>query len=234
MVGPTCQNHKNKDARYRIISDDEDTLFYCEKCSIYLASQGFSVEKLQPPSSVQSQPQFCQEPNMEPICNSEIGNELQTHIDHVLRNLEEKEEAIRQKIQDAEQYKHEIEQNLDAYFKRIMDFVQEKKKEFKRFVESEHRKLLQGYQESEVQIQKALIETYDIKDQISDRQLDYSERSYFKNCIMKSRIMCEKLDVLKDENKKDIVTIDLSEILRIVDENLKIKVKVAETQASEQ
>jgi hypothetical protein len=50
---------------------------------------------------------------------------------------------------------------------------------------------------------------------------------------MKSRIMCEKLDVLKDENKKDIVTIDLREIIRIIDQNLKIKVKVADTLATE-
>jgi len=59
-IGPTCQNHKNKDARYRIISDDEDTLYYCEKCSIYLASQGFPVEKLQAQANPQSHPQFYQ------------------------------------------------------------------------------------------------------------------------------------------------------------------------------
>ena len=41
---------------------------------------------------------------------------------------------MRQKIQDAEQYKAEIEQNLDSYFAQILNFVQEKKKEFKRFV----------------------------------------------------------------------------------------------------
>lgn len=47
--------------------------------------------------------------------------------------------------------------NLDAYFKKIMDYIGEKKKEFKKFVENEHRKLLQGYQEHEVQIQNAII-----------------------------------------------------------------------------
>lgn len=46
--------------------------------------------------------------------------------------------------------------------------------------------------------------------------------------------MCEKLDVIKGENKKDIVTIDLTEILRIVDENLKIKVKAADTLATDE
>jgi hypothetical protein len=49
---------------------------------------------------------------------------------------------------------------------------------------------------------------------------------------MKTRIMCEKLDIMKGENKKDIVTIDLSEIVRIIDENLKIKVKVADNMES--
>lgn len=44
--------------------------------------------------------------------------------------------------------------------------------------------------------------------------------------------MCEKLDIMKGENKKDIVTIDLSEIVRIIDENLKIKVKVADNMES--
>ncbi len=72
-ISVTCQNHKNKEARYRIISDDEDTLYYCEKCSIYLASQGFPVEKLQ---SVNLRPHFYQEALIEPVCNSEISNEL--------------------------------------------------------------------------------------------------------------------------------------------------------------
>lgn len=47
VSGVVCQNHKAKEAKYRIVSEDDDTLFYCEKCSIFLASQGFAVEKLE-------------------------------------------------------------------------------------------------------------------------------------------------------------------------------------------
>lgn len=47
---------------------------------------------------------------------------------------------------DAEQYRQEIESNLDTYFKKISEYVSEKKKEFKKFVECEHKKLIQGYE----------------------------------------------------------------------------------------
>lgn len=40
-----CTNHPNKTAKY-IVESDEESLFYCEKCAILLASQGFKVCKL--------------------------------------------------------------------------------------------------------------------------------------------------------------------------------------------
>jgi hypothetical protein len=40
-----CTNHPNKVAKYYVESDEE-TLFYCEKCAILLASQGFKVAKM--------------------------------------------------------------------------------------------------------------------------------------------------------------------------------------------
>lgn len=42
---PACQSHENKQAKYYVYSDDE-TLMYCEKCAILLASQGFKVVKI--------------------------------------------------------------------------------------------------------------------------------------------------------------------------------------------
>jgi predicted SprT family Zn-dependent metalloprotease len=38
----TCINHQLKPARFKAVSDEAD-LFYCEKCAILLASQGFKV-----------------------------------------------------------------------------------------------------------------------------------------------------------------------------------------------
>ncbi len=40
-----CTNHPNKIAKY-FVESDEETLFYCEKCAILLASQGFKVGKM--------------------------------------------------------------------------------------------------------------------------------------------------------------------------------------------
>lgn len=37
------------------------------------------------------------------------------------------------------------------------------------------------------------------------------------------------MDLAKDEHKKDIVTIDLSEIIRIIDDNLKIRVNSSDS-----
>jgi hypothetical protein len=41
-----CQNHDTKVAKYIVDSDDE-TLPYCEKCAILLASQGFKVVRME-------------------------------------------------------------------------------------------------------------------------------------------------------------------------------------------
>ena len=44
--GPVCSNHPNKSGKYFIISDDdEESMDYCEKCAILLASQGFKVNR---------------------------------------------------------------------------------------------------------------------------------------------------------------------------------------------
>ena len=40
-----CINDPQKVAKYMTSSEDE-TLYYCEKCAILLASQGFAVQKL--------------------------------------------------------------------------------------------------------------------------------------------------------------------------------------------
>lgn len=43
--GDCCSNHAEKQAKFKAHSEESD-LFYCEKCAILLASQGFKVEKL--------------------------------------------------------------------------------------------------------------------------------------------------------------------------------------------
>lgn len=40
-----CTNHQSKVAKY-VVESDEETMFYCEKCAILLASQGFKVSKM--------------------------------------------------------------------------------------------------------------------------------------------------------------------------------------------
>jgi hypothetical protein len=47
--GDYCSNHPGKTAKFRVCSEEND-LFYCEKCAILLASQGFKVEKLMNPN----------------------------------------------------------------------------------------------------------------------------------------------------------------------------------------
>ena len=42
-----CENHPNKKGKYSVVSEEEEEqIFYCEKCAILLASQGFQVSKL--------------------------------------------------------------------------------------------------------------------------------------------------------------------------------------------
>lgn len=45
----TCVNHADRLASHQLVSSSaHPDMFYCEKCSIMLASQGFSVVKLNP------------------------------------------------------------------------------------------------------------------------------------------------------------------------------------------
>lgn len=38
----SCQNHESKPAQFRVLTEG-DIMFYCERCAISLASQGFNV-----------------------------------------------------------------------------------------------------------------------------------------------------------------------------------------------
>lgn len=42
----TCVNHPEKESSFYVRSDEEEYIFYCEKCAILVACQGFKVEKI--------------------------------------------------------------------------------------------------------------------------------------------------------------------------------------------
>ena len=49
LPGKTCLNHQDRKASYQLLrSTGALDIFYCEKCSIKLASQGHSVLRLNP------------------------------------------------------------------------------------------------------------------------------------------------------------------------------------------
>ena len=50
-----CINDPHKAAKF-VTYSEEETLYYCEKCAILLASQGFSVMKLNVGESVEINP----------------------------------------------------------------------------------------------------------------------------------------------------------------------------------
>ena len=50
-----CTNEHNKVAKFLTYSEEE-TLYYCEKCAILLASQGFTVVKLNTGESMEINP----------------------------------------------------------------------------------------------------------------------------------------------------------------------------------
>jgi len=52
---PFCINDPHKNAKY-LINSEEETLYYCEKCAILLASQGFTVLKIQTTDSIEINP----------------------------------------------------------------------------------------------------------------------------------------------------------------------------------
>lgn len=64
----TCQTHEGKVAKFIVYSDDE-TLPYCEKCAILLASQGFKVTKLEMDAA-------------EPQCDADVENPLDQLNNH--------------------------------------------------------------------------------------------------------------------------------------------------------
>jgi hypothetical protein len=117
-----CQNHDSKVAKYIVYSDDE-TLPYCEKCAILLASQGFKVARME----------------VEPIGEGEGDNPLdllenhprKTEITKFISELERMTEHLnRQKgesqlnLQRIDQDFEEQKERVDSYYHHLIEILE--------------------------------------------------------------------------------------------------------------
>jgi hypothetical protein len=100
--GDYCSNHPGKTAKFRVCSEEND-LFYCEKCAILLASQGFKVEKLMNPNISVLLPtnlSYC-------LSNSVFVQESEKflcEIKHFLRESEKVKQNINEEKSRAQHY----------------------------------------------------------------------------------------------------------------------------------
>ncbi len=59
---------------------------------------------------------------------------------------------------------------------------------------------------------------------VDNKQIDEKKITTYKNQVKKYRIICEKFDCENSNGKKDIVTVDLQQILDTISEKFKIKI----------
>jgi hypothetical protein len=101
---PLCINDPSKTAKFVAYSDG-DTLYYCEKCAILLASQGFSVARIN--STADS---FEANPRKEEV--EGFLNELE----QVMGTLNKKQQGISNNISAALHVYQEEEAKVEEYY----------------------------------------------------------------------------------------------------------------------
>jgi hypothetical protein len=115
-----CINDPHKVAKFLAYSEEE-SLYYCEKCAILLASQGFTVMRLnENSSSIELNPRK-EEVNsflgdLENTMNS-LGKKSQsisTHINLAFRSLQEEEAKV-------EEYYSHFYEIIDEHKRRVLE-----------------------------------------------------------------------------------------------------------------
>ena len=112
---PYCINDQ-KTAKYMIYSDDE-SLYYCEKCAILLASKGFSVEKLSTAESMADT-----NPRKEEV------NSFMNELEGVVGVLEQRKSRITGNINQLEEVLKEEEARVEDYYAQFFDILEEHKR----------------------------------------------------------------------------------------------------------
>lgn len=106
-----CINDPHKVAKY-IAYSEEESLYYCEKCAILLASQGFTVMKLNgTESSIEVNPR-----------KEEVDTFL-NDLETTMTSLSKKSQTINSHITSAMQSLQEEEAKVEEYYGHFYEII---------------------------------------------------------------------------------------------------------------
>lgn len=168
---PTCINDPHKTAKYLTYSEEE-TLYYCEKCAILLASQGFSVAKL--PATGDS---FDGNPRKEEIdC-------FLAELEVVMAALVKKQQGVNSNLACASQIYREEEAKVEEYYGHFYEIIDELKRRVLEELKEEYENGVKESGEARGRLENALGDSKRMKDDIVDSMniiLNESEEEQFR------------------------------------------------------
>lgn len=104
-----CQNHDTKPAQFRVLTEG-DTMFYCERCAISLASQGFNVCRMDGVAL----------PDKKPI---EVEF-LLDHVDLLRETMGKKMEQLRKQHGASRTIIEAAEESIEGFYAEVTRIVQ--------------------------------------------------------------------------------------------------------------
>lgn len=179
----SCNNHPQKEAEYQILLQD-DLLYYCERCSALLASQGFQVVRLQQKvgSANQSTGANLLSPNSSsPVENNTRYPEIREFCESARTLLAENEENA-EYMRSLETHYMDQEQLIEEFHSGMMHYLNQVKQEHLKMIRAESRKYLQiaDIERGEIEDNSTEIRDIleDIEGNVSDIVSTLSEERY--------------------------------------------------------
>ena len=148
-----CINDPHKTAKF-IAYSEEESLYYCEKCAILLASQGFTVMRLNEGSSV------AVNPRKEEV--DSFLNELET----TMASLGKKSQGIGSNIKQALSSFEEEEAKVEEYYSHFYEIIDEHKRRVLEELKDEYESSVRESNENMNKIDSALTDSKRMKEDI--------------------------------------------------------------------
>jgi hypothetical protein len=148
-----CINEPHKVAKY-IAYSEEESLYYCEKCAILLASQGFTVMKLGGSDSVEINPR-----------KEEVDGFL-ADLESTMSSLGKKSQAIGGQVGSALQALQEEEAKVEEYYGHFYEIIDEHKRRVLEELKDEYESAAKASRENGGKIDSALADSKRMKEDI--------------------------------------------------------------------
>jgi hypothetical protein len=128
-----CQNHPQKKGKYSVMNEEEgEKTYYCEKCAILVASQGFKVYKLEGQDMQLSE----RKTRKKPQSRDDDLQDFLGVLDQRLKDMNEMKIYHESILENVEIWQEEAHDRVELFFQEVFCIINGQKEKYLSMIDS--------------------------------------------------------------------------------------------------